>query len=113
MAITVETKKFIDSLLKHYTDEAAAYRQIAENFSDTVKSVEDIAFGIITGCVYSGFLQSYQNQQESPGLDDINEFYQILNDKASNIRKAIGREQQPKEIEDSHDSKKPKPIRSK
>ncbi|MCY4491539.1 MAG: hypothetical protein OXC46_08780 [Thaumarchaeota archaeon] len=89
MAISEGNKKFIDSLLEHYTIEAESYRQIAENFTPTVKSVEDTAFGIIAGCVYSGFLQAYQSQQESPGLDDLKEFYDILNKKAPTIKKAI------------------------
>ena len=89
MVISEGNKKFIDSLLEHYTIEAESYRQIAENFTPTVKSVEDTAFGIIAGCVYSGFLQAYQSQQESPGLDDLKEFYDILNKKAPTIKKAI------------------------
>lgn len=89
MAITKENKEFIDSLLEHYIAEAESYRQIAENFTPAVRSVEDTAFGIIAGCVYSGFLQAYQNLQESPGLEDIREFYQILNDRAAEIRDAV------------------------
>ena len=89
MAITDENRKFIDGLLEYYISEAESYRQIAESFVPTVKSVEDTAFGIIAGCVYSGFQQACQNQQESPGLEEINELYQILKDKAPKIKKAI------------------------
>ena len=89
MAITDENRKFIDSLLEHYVNEAESYKQIAENFVPAVKSIEDTAFGIITGCMYSGFLQAYQNQQEPPELEDLKEFYQILNDRAPAIKKAI------------------------
>lgn len=89
MTITNENRKFIDSLLEHYINEAESYKQMAENFMPVVKSVDDTAFGIIAGCVYSGFLQAYQSQQESPGLEDIKEFYQILNDKAPAIKKSI------------------------
>jgi hypothetical protein len=39
--------------------------------------------------VYSGFLQSYQNQQQTPGLEDINEFNQILKEKTPLIMGAI------------------------
>ncbi len=89
MAISAANREFLDSLLEHYIGEAESYRQIAENFAASAGSVEDTAFGIITGCVYSGFLQAYQSQQESPGLDDVNEFYGILDKKVPAIRRAI------------------------
>ena len=65
MAISKENKDFIDSLIDYYISESESYIQIAENFVPEVKSIPDTAFGIITGCVYSGFLQAYQNQQET------------------------------------------------
>jgi hypothetical protein len=60
MVISKENKDFIDSLIDYYISESESYRQIAENFVPEVESVSDTAFGIITGCVYSGFLQAYQ-----------------------------------------------------
>lgn len=89
MAISKENKDFIDSLIDYYISESESYRQIAENFVPEVGSVPDTALGIIVGCVYSGFLQAYQNQQQTPGLEDINEFNRILKDRAPLIKKAI------------------------
>ncbi|MBA0908050.1 MAG: hypothetical protein ITD33_05540 [Nitrosarchaeum sp.] len=89
MTISKENKDFIDSLIDYYTEESKSYVQIAENFTNNVKSIPDTAFGIIVGCVYSGFLQSYQNQQQTPGLEDINEFNQILKEKTPLIMGAI------------------------
>ena len=89
MTITKENKEFIDRLLEHYIEEAVSYRQIAENFGSSTDSVKDITFGIITGCIYSGFMQAYQSQQKTPGLDDMKELYKILNYKAPAIKKAI------------------------
>ncbi|NOS61955.1 MAG: hypothetical protein HOO66_02800 [Nitrosarchaeum sp.] len=89
MAISKENKEFIDSLIDYYISESESYRQIAENFAPEVESIPDTAFGIIIGCVYSGFLQAYQNQQQTPGLEDIREFNQILKDRAPLIKKAI------------------------
>lgn len=89
MAISKENKEFIDNLIDYYISESEAYRQIAENFAPEVESIPDTAFGIITGCVYSGFLQAYQNQQQTLGLEDIREFNQILKDRAPLIKKAI------------------------
>jgi len=89
MAISKENKDFIDSLIDYYINESESYRQIAENFVPEVESVADTAFGIITGCVYSGFLQAYQNQQQTPGLEDIKEFNLIIKKHAPLIKKAI------------------------
>lgn len=66
MAISKENLEFIDSLIDYYISESESYKQIAENYLPEIQSVPDTAFGIIAGCVYSGFLQAYQNQQQSP-----------------------------------------------
>ena len=89
MSISKENKEFIDSLIEYYISESGSYKQIAENFLPEVESILDTAFGIITGCVYSGFLQAYQNQQQTPSLEDMNEFNQIIKKKALLIKKSI------------------------
>ena len=89
MVISKENKDFIDSLIDYYISESESYRQIAENFVPEVESVSDTAFGIITGCVYSGFLQAYQNQQQTPSLEDMQEFNQIIKERALLIKKSI------------------------
>ena len=89
MTISKENKEFINSLIEYYVSESESYKQIAENFLPEVESIPDTAFGIITGCVYSGFLQAYQNQQQNPSLEDIDEFNQIIKNKASLIKKSI------------------------
>lgn len=89
MVISKENKEFIDSLIEYYIDESQSYRQIAENYIPEIESVPDTAFGIIVGCVYSGFLQAYQNQQQTPSLEDMKEFNQILKKQASLIKKAL------------------------
>ena len=89
MAISKENKDFIDSLIDYYISESESYKQIAGNFVPEIKSVSDTAFGIITGCVYSGFLQAYQNQQQTPSLEDMKEFNQIIKNRAALIKKAI------------------------
>ena len=89
MPISKENREFIDSLIEYYISESESYKQIAENFLPEVKSIPDTTFGIITGCVYSGFLQAYQNQQQSPSLEDMDEFNQIIKKKARLIKKSI------------------------
>jgi hypothetical protein len=89
MGISKETKEFMDNLIDYYISEAESYKQIAENFVPEVGSISDTTFGIITGCVYSGFLQAYQNQQQTPNLEDMKEFNQIIKNRAPLIKKAI------------------------
>ena len=89
MAISKENKEFIDSLIDYYISESESYSQIAKNFVPEIESIPDTTFGIITGCVYSGFLQACQNQHLSPGLEDMKEFNQIIKDRAPLIKKAI------------------------
>lgn len=89
MVISRENRDFIDSLIDYYISESASYRQIAENFVPEVGSVADTAFGIIAGCVYSGFLQACQNQQQTLGLEDMKEFNEIIKKRAPLIKKAV------------------------
>ena len=89
MTISKENKDFIDNLIDYYISESESYKQIAENFVPEVESIPDTAFGIITGCVYSGFLQAYQNQQQTPSLEDMKEFNEIIKKRAPMIKKSI------------------------
>ena len=96
MAISKNTRDFVDSQIDYYISEASSYKQIAEEYVPEVESVIDAAFGFIAGSVYSGFLQAYKNQQLTPSLEDIQEFNKILKDRAPLIKKAM--------INDSHNS---------
>ena len=89
MALSKHTKSFIDSQIDYYISEASSYKQIAEEYVPEVESVSDTAFGIIAGCVYSGFLQAYANQKQVPSLEDIQEFTKILKHRAPLIKKAM------------------------
>ena len=89
MTITKYTKDFIDNLVDYYISEAASYKQIAEAYTPEINSVTDAAFGIITGCVYSAFLRSYETENKVVDLEDIQEFNKILKDKAPLIKKAL------------------------
>ncbi len=109
MVISKENKKFIDSLIDYYISEAQSYRQIAENYVPEVTSVSDTAFGIITGCVYAGFLQAYQNQQQTPGLEDMKEFNQILKERAPLIKKSLIDDSKPNSEKEVNISSKIEP----
>ncbi|HET7337185.1 MAG TPA: hypothetical protein VFJ23_04765 [Candidatus Nitrosotalea sp.] len=83
------TRKFIDSLIDYYISEAGSYKQMAKIYSDEVEDVDANAFGIIVGCIYSGFLQAYQNQKETPKLEDTQEFAQMIKIRAAQIKRGI------------------------
>ena len=89
MAITKHTKEFLESLIDYYISEAPSYRQIAEAYSPEITAVDDAAFGIIVGCVYSAFLRVYENESRTVELDDMQEFNRLLKDKAVIIKKAV------------------------
>lgn len=89
MAISKATRDFIDSLTDYYTNEAASYRQIAETYKPDIESIHETAFGIIVGCIYTGFIQSYTSKKKRVELEDIKEFHKILKEKAPYIIKSI------------------------
>ena len=83
------TRKFIDSLIDYYISEAASYKQLAKTYYEEVEDVNANTFGIIVGCVYSGFLQAYQNQKQKPVLEDTQEFTQMIKTRAAQIKRGI------------------------
>lgn len=89
MTLTKYTKDYLASQIDYYISEAQSYKQIAQNYSPEINSVEDAAFGVIAGCIYSAFLRAYENEKKTVELDDMQEFNQILKEKAALIKKAI------------------------
>lgn len=89
LGISKENRDFIDNLVNYYISEAHAYIQFAEKTTSEVSSTKDTALGIIIGCIYSGFLNAYQNQQKNPDLEDLKEFNEIIRERAPLIKKAI------------------------
>ena len=89
MALTKYTKDFLESQIDYYISEAQSYKQIAQNYSPEINSIEDAAFGIIAGCVYSAFLRAYENEKRTVELDDMQEFNRLLKEKAALIKKAV------------------------
>jgi hypothetical protein len=89
LALTKYTKDYLESQIDYYISEAQSYKQIAQNYSPEINSVEDVAFGIIAGCIYSAFLRAYENEKKAVELDDMQEFNQVLKEKAALIKKAV------------------------
>jgi len=80
---------FVENLINYYISEASSYKQIAQIYADEAKDITAATLGIIIGCVYSGFLQTYKNQRQNPSLEDTQEFNEIVKQRAADIRKAI------------------------
>ena len=89
MVISKENQEFLEGLIDYYVKEAKSYREIAQEFSSEIDSVLDIAFGIIIGCIYSSFLQSYSNQKQVPDMEDIQEFNDMITKNTKIIKKSI------------------------
>ncbi len=89
MVISKENKEFIVGLIDYYVSTASSYRDLAVAYREHTDSVEDTAFGMIAGSIYSSFMQIYQNQQITPSLEDIREFNGIMDEKAHEIKKAV------------------------
>jgi hypothetical protein len=89
MTITTTTKTFIDNLIEYYISEASSYKQFAHEYASESEDISDVTFGIIVGCVYSGFLQVYTNQKQKPSLGEIQEFHHIIKRRTAQIKKAV------------------------
>jgi len=89
MTVSKENKEFLEGLIEYYISEAQSYREMAQEYSLKIDSVSDTAFGIIVGCIYSSFLQTYSNQKLTPTVQDVQEFTEIIMMKSNAIMDAI------------------------
>ena len=89
MTLSNETQKFLDSQIEYYTNEAKAYREMAKEYNLDDSSVSDTAFGIIVGCIYSSFLQTFTDQNSTPISQDIEEFTKIIIRNSKKIKESI------------------------
>ena len=89
MALSNETQKFLDGQIEYYTNEAKAYREMAKEYNLDDSSVSDTAFGIIVGCIYSSFLQTFTDQNSTPNSQDIEEFTKIIIRNSKKIKESI------------------------
>ena len=79
----------MDNQIQYYITEAQSYKEMAQEYSPKVDSVQDTAFGIIIGCIYSSFLQVYTNQKQTVNSNDMQEFTEIIMINARMIKDAI------------------------
>ena len=89
MTLSNEIQKFLDSQIEYYINEAESYKEMAREYNLDANSVPDTVFGIIIGCIYSSFLQTYANQSSPPNSQDIEEFTKIIIDNSKKIKESI------------------------
>ena len=89
MTLSNETQKFLDSQIEYYVKEAESYKEMALEYNLDANSVPDTAFGIIVGCIYSSFLQTFTNQNSTPNSQDIEEFTKIIVKNSKKIKESI------------------------
>jgi len=89
MTLSNEIQKFLDSQIEYYIEEAESYKEMAREYNLDANSVPDTAFGIIIGCIYSSFLQTYTNQSSTPSSQDIEEFTKIIVKNSKKIKESI------------------------
>ena len=89
MTLSNEIQNFLDSQIEYYSNEAESYKEMAQEYNLDANSVADTTFGIIIGCIYSSFLQTYTNQNITPNSQDIEEFNKIIIDNSNRIKKSI------------------------
>ena len=96
MTLSNEIQNFLDSQIEYYSNEAESYKEMAREYNLGANSVADTTFGIIIGCIYSSFLQTYTNQNITPNSQDIEEFNKIIIDNSDRIKKSILIKDNPK-----------------
>ena len=89
MTLSNEIQTFLDGQIEYYTKEAKSYKEMAEEYNIDDNSIHDTTFGMIVGCIYSSFLQTYTNQNSVPNSEDMEEFTKIIIKNAKKIKESI------------------------
>ena len=89
MTLSNETQIFLNSQIEYYSKESISYKEMAEGYNLDGNSVSDTTFGIIVGCIYSSFLQTYTNQNNVPDSEEMEEFTEIIIKNAKKIKESI------------------------
>ena len=89
MTLSNETQKFLYRQIEYYVKEAESYKEMTLEYNLDTNSVPDTAFGIIVGCIYSSFLQTFTNQNSTPNSQDIEEFTKIIINNSKKIKESI------------------------
>ena len=89
MTLSNEIQMFLDSQIEYYTREAKSYKEMAQEYNLDYSSIHDATFGIIIGCIYSSFLQTYTNQNSAPNSEEMEDFTEIIIKNTRKIKESI------------------------
>ena len=89
MTLSNEIQMFLDSQIEYYTREAKSYKEMAKEYNLDYSSIHDTTFGIIIGCIYSSFLQTYTNQNTAPSSQEMKDFTEIIIKNTKKIKESI------------------------
>ena len=89
MTLSNEIQIFLDSQIDYYTKEAKSYKEMVEGYGLDSNSIPDTTFGVIVGCIYSSFLQTYTNQNSTPDSQEMEEFTEIIIKNAKKIKESV------------------------
>ena len=89
MTLSNEIQTFLVSQIEYYTKEAKSYKEMAREYNIDDSLAHDTAFGIIVGCIYSSFLQTFTNQNSIPNSEEMQEFTEIIIKNSKKIKESI------------------------
>ena len=89
MTLSNEIQTFLVSQIEYYTKEAKSYKEMAREYNIDDNLVHDTTFGIIIGCIYSSFLQTFTNQNSVPNSQDMEDFTEIIIKNSKKIKESI------------------------
>ena len=89
MTLSNEIQTFLDTQIEYYTKEAKSYKEMTREYNLDDNSIPDVAFGIIIGCIYSNFIQTYTNQNSSPSSQEMEDFTKIIIKNTKKIKESI------------------------
>ena len=89
MTLSNEIQIFLDSQIEYYTKESKSYKEMAKEYNLDANSIPDTTFGIIIGCLYSSFLQTYTNQNSAPNPQEIKDFTEMIIKNSKKIKESI------------------------
>jgi len=89
MTLSNEIQTFLVSQIEYYTKEAKSYKEMAREYNTDDNLAHDTAFGIIVGCIYSSFLQTFTNQNNIPSSQEIEEITEMIVKNSKKIKDSI------------------------
>ena len=89
MTLSNEIQTFLVSQIEYYTAEAKSYKEMAREYNTDDDLAHDTAFGIIVGCIYSSFLQTFTNQNVAPTSQEMEEFTEIIIKNSKKIKESV------------------------